>query len=222
MTKRKKTGPTADRFIEETLKLIAEKGGSTQVNLREISRRIGCAHTNAYNYFESREDLLWHAFRLVLHQYGSAMSANLNGSLSGHAYFRHLIRNMVEWSIQNPGLHRFISSDPIDPELIPRDIIETVIEMKGWIAQVFKVLARNRVDEDRLESLVNILLGYLDGEVFNLINGRYLPGEDVAGRVVDNLEVLFGFLTSKHHDGLILAEEANKPGVLRFPKLEIQ
>ena len=116
MTKRKKTGPTADRYIEATLQLIAEKGGSSQVNLREISRRIGCAHTNAYNYFESREDLLWHTFRLVLRHYGKAMSANLNGSLSGHAYFRRLIRNMVEWSLQNPGLHRFISSDPIDPE----------------------------------------------------------------------------------------------------------
>jgi AcrR family transcriptional regulator len=222
MTKKKKTGPTADRYIEETLQLIAEKGSSSQVNLREISRRIGCAHTNAYNYYESREDLLWHTFRLVLRQYGNAMSANLNGSLSGHAYFRHLIRNMVEWSIQNPGLHRFISSDPIDPEQIPRDIIETVIEMKGWIAKVFKVLAHNRVDDAGLESLVDILLGYLDGEVFNLINGRYLPDEDVAGRVVDNLEVLFGLLTAKHHDGLVLGEESTEPGALSFPKLEIQ
>ena len=214
MAKKKKTGPTADRYIEETLQLIAEKGGSAQVNLREISRRIGCAHTNAYNYFESREDLLWHAFRLALRQYGNAMTADLNGSLSRQAYFRRMIRNMVDWSIQNPGLHRFISSDPIDTELIPRDIIETVIEMKGWIARVFKILSRNKVDESGLERLVDILLGYLDGEVFNLINGRYLPGEDVSGRVVDNLEILFTLLTAKNHDGLVLAEESTSPGAL--------
>ena len=222
MTKRIRTGPIADRYIEETLQLIAEKGGSTQVNLREISRRIGCAHTNAYNYFTSREDLLWHAFRLVLRQYGNAMTAGLKGSLTGHAYFRRMIRNMFEWSIKNPGLHRFISSDPIDTEQIPLDIIETVIEMKDWLAKVFKVLAHNKVDENGLERLVDILLGYLDGEVFNLINGRYLPGENVASRVVDNLEVLFTLLTSKNHDGLVLAEESIEPGALIFPKLDVQ
>lgn len=187
MVKRKRTGPTAERYVEATLKLIAERGGSTQVNLREISRRVGCAHTNAYNYFESREDLFWHALRRVLRQYGDAITADLNGSLSGHDYFRKMLRNMVDWSIQNPGLHRFISSDPLDPEQIPRDIIETVIEMKGWIEQVLRVLSQEKLDEDGLTSLVDILLGYLDGEVFNLINGRFLPGEDVAGRVVENL-----------------------------------
>ena len=222
MARRKKNGSTAERYIEATLALIAERGGSAQLNLREISRRIGCAHTNAYNYFESREDLMWHAFRKVLQIYGRAMGEGLGGSLSGRAYLRRMIRNMVEWSIQNPGMHRFISSDPIDPEQLPRDIIETVITMKGWIVQVLKVLARDQVDDQELARLVDVMLGYLDGEVSNLINGRVLSGEDVAGRVVDNLEHLFALLTAKDHDGIVLAEKAATPGVLQFPDLPLQ
>jgi hypothetical protein len=149
------------------------------------------------------------------------MTADLDESLSGHAYFRRLIRNMVEWSIQNPGLHRFISSDPIDPDHLPSDIVETVVQMKRWVVRVLQTLAPERLEGERFASLVDITLGYLDGEVFNLINGRVLPGEDVAGRIVDNAERLFALLTARYHDGIFLSELAAAPGRIRFPELHV-
>ncbi|CAB5107287.1 hypothetical protein D3OALGA1CA_4920 [Olavius algarvensis associated proteobacterium Delta 3] len=221
MVKKNRTGPTAERYIEATLELVAERGGSTQVNLREISRRIGCAHTNAYNYFESREDLLWHALRRVLHQYGDAMTNGIDEFKPPLSNFRRLMRNMVEWPIKNPGLHRFISSDPIKPDQIPQDIIDTVTMMKEWIAQMLKVFANDQINGKDLIDLVDIMLGYLDGEVFNLINGRVLPGEDVAARVINNLDRLFTLLTSKRHDGIVLSEQLSKTKIGNFPKLEV-
>jgi AcrR family transcriptional regulator len=221
MVKKKRTGLTAERYIETTLELVSEQGGSSQVNLREISRRIGCAHTNAYNYFESREDLLWHALRRVLQQYGNAMTSGLDESESPSVNFRRLMRNMVEWSINNPGLHRFISSDPIKPEEIPQDIIENVSTLKAWISQTLKALADNQIDGEGLRDLVDIMLGYLDGEVFNLINGRVLPGEDIAGRVVNNLERLFSLLTATRHDGIVLSERLPKEKVPNLPELNV-
>jgi AcrR family transcriptional regulator len=220
MVKKTKSGPTADRYIEATIELIAEKGGSADVNLREISRRIGCAHTNAYNYFASREDLMWHALREVLWQYISAISWGLDDSASPRAYFRRMFRSMVEWSVENPGLHRFLSSDPMDPEQIPRDIIDGVIELKKWFGKVLKVLARDRLEGDDLERLVDVTLAYLDGEVFNLINGRVLPGEDIAGRVIDNLERVFTLLTAQDQDGLTLSVEEPEAGGIQYPILE--
>jgi AcrR family transcriptional regulator len=221
MVKKKRTGPTFERYIEATLELVAERGGSAQVNLREISRRIGCAHTNVYNYFESREDLLWHAIRRVLLQYADAITFGLDESKSRHTNFLQLMRNMVEWPVQNPGLHRLFSSDPLNPEQIPQDIIDAATIMKEWIAQVLKVLANDRIDGKDLESLVDIMLGYLDGEIFNLINGRVLPGEDIASRVINNLERLFALLTAKNHDGIVLSEQVTKAGTLNLPKLKI-
>lgn len=221
MVKKNRTGPTSERYIEATLELVAERGGSTQVNLREISRRIGCAHTNVYNYFESREDLLWHAIRLAIQQYGDAIAFGLDESKTRHSNFRQFMRNMVEWPIQNPGLHRLISSDPLNPEQIPKDIINTVTIIKEWIAQVLKVLANDQVGGQNLVDLVDIILGYLDGEIFNLINGRVLPGEDIAGRVINNLERLFALLTAKQHDGIVLSEQGTKAETLNLPKLKI-
>jgi AcrR family transcriptional regulator len=221
MVKKNRTGPTSERYIEATLELVAERGGSTRVNLREISRRIGCAHTNVYNYFENREDLLWHAIRRVILQYGDALTHGLDASKSRRTNFLQFMRNMVEWPIQNPGLHRLISSDPLNPEQIPQDIIDTVTIMKEWIAQVLKELANNQIDGKDLTDLLDIMLGYLDGEIFNLINGRVLPGEDIAGRVINNLERLFALLTAKTHDGIVLSEQGTKTGTLNLPKLKI-
>ena len=221
MVKKNRTGPTSERYIEATLELVAERGGSAQVNLREISRRIGCAHTNVYNYFESREDLLWHAIRRVILQYGDALTHGLDASRSRRTNFLQFMRNMVEWPIQNPGLHRLISSDPLNPEQIPQDIIDTVTIMKEWIAQVLKALSSDRINGQNLVDLVDIMLGYLDGEIFNLINGRVLPGEDIAGRVINNLERLYTLLTAKKHDGIVLSEQVPKAGALKLPELKL-
>ena len=221
MVKKKRTGPTAERYIETTLELVIEQGGSSQVNLREISRRIGCAHTNAYNYFDSREDLLWQAMRRVLQQYGDAMASGLDEADSPASNFRRMMRNLVEWSVNNPGLHRFISSDPFTPEEIPQDIVENVATLKSWFTQMLEAFADNQIDGQGLRDLTDIILGYLDGEVFNLINGRVLPGEDIAGRVINNLERLFGLLTAKQHDGIVLSEHFPKAQATSYPTLNV-
>jgi AcrR family transcriptional regulator len=219
--KRRTKGPTAERYVEATLELIAESGSSTGINLREISRRIGCAHTNVYNYFASRDDLMWAALRKTLRLYAAAMKTGLTDDLSGHEWFRLLVSNLFEWSVQNPGLHRFLSSDPLDPEQIPTDIVDSASGIKRWLVESLTVLAGDRLSEHEVKDLVDIMLGYLDGETFNLINGRILPGEDIARRVLDNLERLFTLLTAKSTDGISLTVAHSKPGQLQFPKLEI-
>ena len=66
------------------------------------------------------------------------------------------------------------------------------------------------------------MLGYLDEEMFNLINCRILLGEDIISRVVENLEPLFSLLAATHHDGLVLSKHADEPGNLRFPEMEVR
>jgi AcrR family transcriptional regulator len=221
MTKRRTQGPTADRYIEATLAMIAESGGSTVINLREISRRIGCAHTNAYNYFSSREDLMWAAFRKTLRIFADAITEGLDHTLSGHAYFRRLFGNMIEWPLENPGLHRFISSDPLDPGQIPRDIIDTVSQIKRWLFDSLSSLCGDKMSSDEVVRLGDILLAYMDGEVLNLINGRVLSGENIAGRVLDNLERMFTLLSAKSNDGIVLGTAHAEPGATSFPPLKL-
>jgi AcrR family transcriptional regulator len=190
--------PTAERFVDETLALIVEKGGSSDVNLRAVSRRVGCAHTNVYNYFDSFDDLLWAAFRATLDHYGEFLARDLDSSLPPGEHRQRLITNLVTYPQDNPGLYRFIGSDPVGPEF-PSDILRTVVSMKRWLVDAFAASAPN-TDPAVAEEACNIVYAYIDGETFNLINQRTVPGEDVAGRIVTNAMRLFSLLVPADPD----------------------
>ena len=198
MAKRQTTGPTAERFIDETIALIAETGGAKGVNLREISRRIGCAHTNVYNYFASLDELLWVAFHDTVWLYGAHLGTGLDASLGPRDYFRRLVTNLATFPQENPGLYRFIGSDPIDIDAIPSDVLESVAILKGWLVDVFKALASSVMSEAEAEELCNITYGYIDGETLNLINGRVVPGEEIGERIVSNAMRLFDTFVGEH------------------------
>ena len=179
-------GPTSERFVETTLELISEQGGSEQVNLREISRRIGCAHTNLYNYFPSYQDLLWEAFRRGLLRYGEALTSGLDSDLGPAEYLERVITNLARYPQDQPGLYRLIASDPMPIDEIPDDILTTVEAMKTWLADTVHVVSGSALSTHDATTIADIVLAYVDGETLNLINERVIPGEDVHGRIVEN------------------------------------
>ena len=191
----RRTGPTADRFIETLVDLIAEKGGSVGVNLREIARRMGIGHTNLYNYFDTFDDLLWAGQRRVLDDYAAWWFRDLDESLPRAEYLQRLVTNLVTYPQQKPGLYRFISTDPIGSTGFPSEILDAVVPMKQQLLTAFARCApeAGRAVTDRACDMV---YAYIDGEILNLINNRVVPGEDIASRVVDNAVYLFELLTT--------------------------
>lgn len=178
--------PTAQRFVDATVELIEQEGGSTDVNLRQVAQRVGCAHTNAYNYFADFDDLLWAAFRRGLARYGEHLAHDLDEDLEPAVYLERLVTNLARFPQDNVGLYRFIASEPIDLDRTPEDILIEVSAMKQWLFDVFAALYAPELSADDAERISNIVLAYIDGETLNLINGRVVPGEDIQGRIVDN------------------------------------
>jgi len=218
MPKKKSSGPTAERFVDETMWLIAELGGSQDVNLRQVSRRVGCAHTNLYNYFSSFDDLLWEAFRRTLRIYAEHLTNGLDDGLSALDYFRRLVGNLAAFPQDNPGLYRFIGSDPFANKDVPDDILETVAAMKRWLFHAFKASAPG-ISEAAAVDACNIVYAYLDGETFNLINERVVPGEDISSRMVVNAVRVFTLLTGYDGTEPDLGENRTYP---KLPMLEAQ
>ncbi len=210
--------PTGERFVETTLALIAETGGSRDVNLREISRRLGCAHTNLYNYYPTYQDLLWEAFRRTLIAYGGHIVVGLDDSLAPGEYLRRLITNLATFPEEQPGLYRFIASDPINIDEIPDDILNAVGQMKSWLTETFNAISGVETVAGS-QAASDIVLSYIDGETLNLINGRVVPGEDVRGRIAENALLLFGLLTGDS----IRTNPRTSPdrAVPRYPPLKV-
>lgn len=194
MAKQNRQGVTGDRFVEAAIELIAENGGSIGVNLRSISRRVGCAHTNAYNYFTDFSDLLWSAYRRAIDEYGYYLTNKLSTEKTDFEYFRTVIFRLSSFPRDNPGLHRFISTDPLDIEHIPSDVLDEVARLKEWYVEVIRVAAGDGADNAEVKRISDIILAYISGESTDLVNGRFLPDDDVKSRIVANALHLFELL----------------------------
>ncbi len=139
----------------------------------------------------------------LLDDYAAYWTQDLDESLARDEYLRRLITNLVGYPQQNPGLYRFIGSDPVSAGDFPADILATVVEMKEQLFAAFRICAPD-TDPTVVDEACNIVYAYIDGETFNLINQRVVPGEDVAGRIVGNAVRLFTLLA---HNG---SQETNQ------------
>ena len=213
MVARKRSGPTAERFVEVTLELIEERGGSQSVNLREVARRVGCAHTNVYNYFDGFPGLLWEALRRAVADYARALAGGLDDGLAPLAYFEQVATNYVRFTQEHPGLYRFISLDPVNDGDYPVEVIETVAALVEWLVDVIIACAPG-TSRDEAENACFVIDAYISGESASLITGRSLPGDDIAQRMLDNSVRLFTLLT---------AYDASSPPKQpqSFPRLEL-
>jgi AcrR family transcriptional regulator len=214
-----RTGPTADRFVDTTLDLIAEEGGSGPVNLRQVSRRMGCAHTNLYNYFPSFGELLWAAFRRTLSVYGSWLTQDLDDSLEPEEYLRRVLVKLASFPQSHPGLYRFIASDRLPMSEIPEDILDTVSHMKQWLSETLSAVSGSGLHADESAAIADMVLAYVDGETLNFINERVVPGEDVHGRIVDNALRIYRLLVLDAGAGQPPPDLVAPPP--SYPRLEI-
>ncbi len=215
MSVRKRTGATAELFVEATLELIEEQRGSQNVSLREVARRVGCAPTNVYNYFDGFPGLLWEALRRAVVAYAQALAEGLDDDMAPLDYFRQVIANYVSYSQEHPGLYRFISLDPINEGEYPEEVLGTVEALVAWLVDVIMACAPGTSRADA-ENACFVIDAYISGESASLITDRAFPGTDIAQRMFDNAVRLFTLLTAYDET------TPKQPGTYPRPELPLQ
>jgi len=199
-----------NNFVDVMLEMISENGGLVGVNLRMVSSRVGCAHTNAYNYFDGFDGLIFAAYDKALILYGTAVTKNLNDIEEGEKYFLTFIRNIIEFAIENPGFYRFIGSDTFDIHRLSMGTIQKAIELKQYFLDVFYSVTASKLSREESDENANILMSYIDGELFNIINKRAFPEDDTANRMIRNTVKLVKLFTFKDGDHIDLNTSCKK------------
>ena len=218
--KKTRTGTTGQRFVAETVALIAERGGSSEVNLREVSRRVGCAHTNVYNYFEDFDALLWAAYRQALTIFAEYLVEGVPRTGSSHAIVRAMFERIFGFPLENPGLFRLINTDPLAMEKTPDDVLAAVESLRQAFANFVALAGGLEPESAEATNVANTIRSYIHGEAIDMINGRVIPGEDIRGRVVDNAMQLFALLVADAYpDGSGRFEESDR--VVSFDELTL-
>ena len=186
-----------EKFIDGTLKLILEYGGITKVNLRMVSKHIGCAHTNAYNYFSNWEELIFETYDHTIVLYGLYVSYDLNNEQSQFVFIK-FIERIIDFAFIYPGYYRFIGSDDLETRRLPEKTIVKVISLRDYFIEVLNYTFADVIDNERTAHIASVVMAYLDGELFNIINKRAFPEADAKVRIIKNvIEMIWVYTEGK-------------------------
>lgn len=165
-------------ILETYLELVREQEGLQGVNFREIARRIGCNHTNLYNYFSSFEELRCTALAYLVQRMRSELLTGTEQAPENQ--LRVFIESLVRFALQNPGWYRFLWLEKMPREDLssilaglprPEDLLEPVL------IRFFHPQKKSSRELRRIGAFAH---GYLHGELTKFICGRQLKDKDCA------------------------------------------
>jgi AcrR family transcriptional regulator len=172
-----------ESFVDAVLDMLDEGTGIRDLNLRAVAKRVGCAHTNAYNYFASFEELLWWSLRGALERMIEFTDPETEDLVAGY----------IAFALEHPAWYRLIWLDPLGGEP-PASVKEYLPVPAG----VFERWVEEHLGGARgidVERATRILHGYLHGELAAIVSGRLAGSRDeLTERVQSGADVLIGAL----------------------------
>lgn len=175
MEKKKKI--TKEQIISTALDLMRDKNELRTVNMREIARTLGCAHTNIYNYFPSYTDLLWETHTAILEVFMNTLEEKLFSVTTAEIKLRYFFDTFVQMYLDNQGWFRLLWLEYIGVDR-PTSNIETTtkvhLALNHIIVNIWSELNRFVPDDAIVNRVVHNTHCYIIGEVSNYISGRGL------------------------------------------------
>ena len=189
---------TKEQIVETALGLMANKNDLHGLNLREIARELGCAHTNLYNYFASYNDLLWETRAALQEIFTSTLKDKLAGADTTELRLICLFETFIDMYIDKTGWFRLAWHQHISSERPARDIeaTETTNEiLNNYAIEICKEFSGNNVDEGQVKQVLHNTRCYISGEISNYLSGRSEIQSEEAIKAHVSYEALNMFLT---------------------------
>lgn len=187
---------TKELIIEKTLELIKENEGSIHVNLRKIAKELGCNHTNIYNYFSSREDLLLHTMIDLINQIRKSGIIKDNTS-SAENIIKTYTKYIISFAVNNSGWYKFIWFENFNKSDLDKFLGEYVrpeFIMKEPLEAMLPNLSQNEI-----RHILMLMHGYIHGEISKYICSRSTieSEEDLSNIIIANIDFLLQNIIQK-------------------------
>ncbi len=166
-----------DQIIETTLELMKNKNNLQGLNLREIARTLGCAHTNLYNYFPSYNDLLWEAHTAILEASMEILTKKLNTAKNAELRLTCFFEAFVETYLNNKGWfwlvwHEYI--DGVRPQKYIEALERTNEILHSHLSEIWNDIYGKHPYADTTKRILHNTHCYIVGEISNHLLGRDL------------------------------------------------
>ncbi len=166
---------TKEQVVETALELMKNKSDLHGLNLREIARALGCAHTNIYNYFLSYSDLLWETHAVLHEKFIEILSQKLDAADSAEMRLTCFFGTFVDTYLDNKGWFQLAWHEPIAgvrPQRNIEALDATNKALNEHIAGIRKELYGAYPDADSTRRILHNTHCYIVGEISNRLLGR--------------------------------------------------
>ncbi len=164
-----------DQIVDTAVELIRNKSDLRGLNMREIARTLGCAHTNIYNYFSSYNDLLWETHISLQKIFMEILTKKLNTTKKAELRLSYFFESFVNMYLDNKGWFRLAWHEYIGGERPQRDIEVTEATNKTlneYVSDIWKEFSGTSPNADLTKRVLHNTHCYIVGEVSNYLLGR--------------------------------------------------
>lgn len=180
---------TKEQIITTALDLIKNRTDLRSLNLREIARTLGCAHTNLYNYFSCYDDLLWEMYTTLLGLFLEKLTAKLETAKDPETKLTYFFQTFVDLYMDNKGWFRLAWHDYIGNDLSRQNSTATEAansKLNECISELWKELSGEYPSARRTKRVLHNTHCYIVGEVSNYLASR---------RMIENESDLKAYIT---------------------------
>lgn len=176
-----KKGISKEQVIDTALNLLKDKEDIRSVNMREIARVLGCAHTNLYNYFGSFDDLLWEAHIALLNRASDSVKEKMSQTNDQELKLQYFFFEFVDFYLNNKGWFRLAWVEIIGgnrPESNEIATVQTVDTFVDSLISIWKNLYGAEPQKEKMKYALHNVHCYIYGEVSIYIAKRSLIPEE--------------------------------------------
>ena len=181
MAKGMAKGITKENIVNITLELIRDKENIRSVNLREIARALGCAHTNLYNHFPDLDGILWSALDEVAARSVDFILAGMDAIETPDGKLEHFYKQLMDFYIGNRGWFRLFWVEKLQGKRPDNNKSLTEITVKKYVqllAILFETLYQVKLADEQVMYVFHTVHCYMYGEVSIFISGRGLISDE--------------------------------------------
>ncbi len=187
--KRTNKNITPELLLRLTLEMIDEHHSSKGVNLREIAKRAGCAHTNIYNYFKNLEELIWYALAHSYKFLAQYIMKKIGTEYNASQFFAKLIESQIDFALEHPGLYRFMWLEPA-PGTPPKSVMKYWNKFIDDFVLMIFALSDKKLNHEKCEIIAEIIMGYIHGEISDMIQLPKKKNTKEKERITKNAQIL--------------------------------
>ncbi len=175
----------ADIIMATFVKILNEEGTSERVSFREIARRIGCNHTNLYNYFKNLDDLRNRCLIQVAQNLRKKLVPH-DSSQPPDTELSRFVFSLVEWANSHPGIYRFLWLDSVSTDAV-ESVFSVLPRPEYTITPLLERMAAKPISSKKINQIAVILHSFVHGEIAKSLCLRNLTATALlAKRVSDD------------------------------------